>query len=1107
METTLTKPDIYDRYDLVSLNIQGLRIFALLLVPAIFIGQKLSGSEYEGEGDDLERQALLQFGQSTEQSSAQQSVHDGPLPGKKSYGALSKHSARHSINIRGGDGEASSGDQVQSNKRPLSKTSTVRSHVAEDVADAPITPTQGRQSAAYSTIQEMAQPKAGDSDASSVATVDKPGKRSRTKPNAKNDVPVKNKGNDTASNASERKPSNKHPYALGPPLHIADSHAASHIKTNSRPPSSLSRSPPAKDSPKTSTVKMAASPVKNVVQTPKLKPDVPDFIPRHMRASDLSFTDNIDTPTPVSREGSRSSSPSKIRPSAPEFVPKHIRNSTEVAVSSVSLNGAKAYKGGISRPSSPQRIDVARANSPWKPNAGKLVKPEFNHSTKLDGSGDSALMSDGTSDGGYLGYIINQSPLTTKCSPSPSLTATALATAGVTHPNLAQPFVFNPAATQNAAQAAANAKLQTSHINNPAATAAAGPYGPLSPEERDRAFASINAKMCLPANAHKLIGTVHNGQVLSVSPRLKPVQQMTNHAPHLLSPYQVYANRMVQQQASITATPTATPPFGEAQQVQPPFLQQNFMNMMQQQDAAKTAHSAAVANYMARQAKPTPPMHQFYPNGVATNPASGNSTIYMHPLLGHCNPVHPMHNHMHQPYQPSPVPTTATSISSTFATSPHPPATPKVILPPQSVANDNILKPTTAAQVNAKANAARVRRDMTKSEPAGNRAIQMSNFVDGSQNSENNSDPTSNKSNSEASGALKYNKEKGIVPSITVNNSEGGNGGQGNGTEANQKVSLRSASAALEAVCAAISASKSARKFATPTITVTVSADSGAVSGIASRAVSESCASKSDAESGLVKTMGLNLGARVASPSRAVFGSSNVSQASDSGQMFATVSPALLRADSGPDADASSRAVSADSGTDKNGQSHRPASAKWAHEMRERWTSGAVSGSSDVSQASGTTHSIISSSTFPDTPRAASGESESWVDEYDENFGQSRTTHFSKWALSAKPRVFDIPRNCPHNPKKVAQWDKTKKRQERFIPRRILLPPSIYERLRKGGSEEAGLDAGGLAEAGDGGSAKGEEMGADENVPLGSARPRPASAQKSHRADLGDQFD
>ena len=121
----------------------------------------------------------------------------------------------------------------------------------------------------------------------------------------------------------------------------------------------------------------------------KLKPDVPEFVPRSLRnstATEASACSRAHTPVPQSREGtqsregSRSSSPSKFTVHAPEFIPRHLRTSTDASTSS----GPQSPTTG--RPVSPLKLHAESASSPASvkiPTFGS-PKPQFNTSTNLN---------------------------------------------------------------------------------------------------------------------------------------------------------------------------------------------------------------------------------------------------------------------------------------------------------------------------------------------------------------------------------------------------------------------------------------------------------------------------------------------------------------------------------------------------------------------------------------------------------------------------------------------------------------------------------------------------------------------------------------------------
>lgn len=115
---------------------------------------------------------------------------------------------------------------------------------------------------------------------------------------------------------------------------------------------------------------------------PKLKPDVPEFVPRHLRTS--TDASNDFTPGTPGSIGSASSSPSRLRAHAPEFVSKRVAMSTDASSNSI----PKSVDPREPRPLSPAKraYQDIPAGSPGAGRSAKIHRPEFDRSFHLSTS-------------------------------------------------------------------------------------------------------------------------------------------------------------------------------------------------------------------------------------------------------------------------------------------------------------------------------------------------------------------------------------------------------------------------------------------------------------------------------------------------------------------------------------------------------------------------------------------------------------------------------------------------------------------------------------------------------------------------------------------------
>lgn len=440
----------FDRFDLISFNLQCLRIGALLLLPAIFLGQKLSKSA--ANNDDPERQSLLAHSDSPRSSSTEEirstSNHHG-------YGSLGKQVAiRDYAHNKSTDGTRSSTSE---------NAGTQRRNRLSDAAERILIIEDG-QAVAFGTPQDIVRAVSGDSaivpilanidnniDATEKIRKATPitkdtGKSSRA---SKSLITVReaaasiNAGKPTASSSKRpasrsSTPSKKVPAPIKTKDEVSNAesaHAHSHaLSHHDRPEMTMASVTPVTirqvapktdgsqdsvDTPITTqkdastkpdsttpiTIRKASprrdhSPAKSVhasTSSAKLKADVPEFVPRSLRnstATEASACSRAHTPAPLSREGSRSSSPSKINVAAPEFIPRHLRTSTDGSSGS-GPHSPSLISAQFNRPISPLKLYEARAASPVRIGSPKLPRPDFVGFTNLNGDNGSA--SDGHS--------------------------------------------------------------------------------------------------------------------------------------------------------------------------------------------------------------------------------------------------------------------------------------------------------------------------------------------------------------------------------------------------------------------------------------------------------------------------------------------------------------------------------------------------------------------------------------------------------------------------------------------------------------------------------------------------------------------------------------
>lgn len=428
----------FDRFDLISFNLQCLRIGALLLLPSIFLGQKLRKSA--ANNDDPERQSLLANSTSPQSSSTEEirstSNHHG-------YGSLGKQVAiRDYAHNKSTDGTRSSASENTGTQRrnPLSEAAE-RILVIED-----------GQAVAFGTPQDIVRAVSGDSAIVPILanfdnTIDATERIRKAKPITKDTFAKPSRGSKSlvtvreAAPSSSKKPASRSstPSKKVPALmktkdeaSIAGSaHAHSHsVSHHDRPEMTMASVTPVTirqvalktdgsqddvDTPVTTqkyastkpdsttpiTIRKASprrdhSPSKSVhasTSSAKLKADVPEFIPRSLRnstATEASACSRAHTPASLSREGSRSSSPSKINVAAPEFIPRHLRTSTD-ASSGSGPHSPSLISAQFNRPISPLKLYEARAASPVRIGSPKPSRPDFDVSTNLNGDNESAL--------------------------------------------------------------------------------------------------------------------------------------------------------------------------------------------------------------------------------------------------------------------------------------------------------------------------------------------------------------------------------------------------------------------------------------------------------------------------------------------------------------------------------------------------------------------------------------------------------------------------------------------------------------------------------------------------------------------------------------------
>lgn len=429
LESTLTSSLAFDRFDLISFNLQCFRIAALLLLPAIYYGHKLS--QPTNNSIDVERQTLLDDSETSEPSS----THGQPSQ-IKDYGSLGKGIAVRDYARSGSDGTKSSTDKIRPksgiegsvHRSQPSQGERKRSLVtANGQAFAFGTPEDGvRTPSAESNIVENLEKKATKAEA-----LRKPRKATPMMKDtaAKNEAAKKNlvtvrevATSTTAGKANKNSVKKAGTRSLTPTRKapapsvgqkegtgFAPTHAHAHVtRTHDDTPEVAIVKPAAvyqmdagiedtgnkADTPTTAqkvadaksddkstpiTIRRADmkraqsdSPSKSVhgstSSSTKLKPDVPEFVPRSMRdanATDASACSRAHTPVEhsrdgtQSREGSRASSPSKFTPLAPEFIPRHMRTSTDASTSS-----GTPQSPTTGRPNSPLKLHEMSATSP-----------------------------------------------------------------------------------------------------------------------------------------------------------------------------------------------------------------------------------------------------------------------------------------------------------------------------------------------------------------------------------------------------------------------------------------------------------------------------------------------------------------------------------------------------------------------------------------------------------------------------------------------------------------------------------------------------------------------------------------------------------------------
>lgn len=423
----------------------------MFLLPAIFLGQKLSKSA--ANNDDPERQSLLANSDSPRSSSTEEirstSNHHG-------YGSLGKQvSIRDYAHNKSTDGTRSSTSENTGIQRrnPLSEAAErilviedgqavafgtpqdiVRA-VSGDSAIVPILANIDKTLDATETIRRVTpitkdtsvKPSRGTKslvtvrEAAASINAGKPTASSSKKPASRSSTPVKKvpvpiKAKDEASIAGSA-----HAHS-----HVASHHDRPEMTMASVTPITIRQVSPKTDgsqgnadTPITTqkdastkpdsttpiTIRKASprrdhSPSKSVhasKSSAKLKADVPEFVPRSLRnstATEASACSHAHTPSPLSREGSRSSSPSKINVAAPEFIPRHLRTSTD-ASSGSGPHSPSLISAQFNRPISPLKLYEARAASPVRIGSPKPPRPDFNGPTNLNGDNGSA--SDGHS--------------------------------------------------------------------------------------------------------------------------------------------------------------------------------------------------------------------------------------------------------------------------------------------------------------------------------------------------------------------------------------------------------------------------------------------------------------------------------------------------------------------------------------------------------------------------------------------------------------------------------------------------------------------------------------------------------------------------------------